>query len=145
MLCIERILKGLGVCAVSCHRDIYKAARTCLTDRSMAVRCAAAKVLDTQPHASVTNRMEKLIIICMFVKHVLLIDRNRFPFTADWREIHILLFIVNVYTTIQFIIILLPQNTYKMFSNMDCKLLYYFQLKEEAVQTLIILPFNKKD
>lgn len=57
MLCIERILKGLGVSAVSCHRDIYKAARTCLTDRSMAVRCAAAKVLDTLPHASITYDM----------------------------------------------------------------------------------------
>ncbi|XP_056332537.1 HEAT repeat-containing protein 5A [Danio aesculapii] len=45
MLCVERILKGLGVSAVSCHRDIYKAARTGLTDRSMAVRCAAAKCL----------------------------------------------------------------------------------------------------
>uniref|UniRef100_A0A673IR21 HEAT repeat-containing protein 5A n=1 Tax=Sinocyclocheilus rhinocerous TaxID=307959 RepID=A0A673IR21_9TELE len=41
----QYILKGLGVSAVSCHRDIYKAARTCLTDRSMAVRCAAAKCL----------------------------------------------------------------------------------------------------
>lgn len=57
MWCIERILKGLGVSAVSCHRDIYKAARTCLTDRSMAVRCAAAKVLNTQPHASLTNHI----------------------------------------------------------------------------------------
>lgn len=45
MLCVERILRGLGVSAVSCHRDIYKAARTGLTDRSMAVRCAAAKCL----------------------------------------------------------------------------------------------------
>uniref|UniRef100_A0A8C2G6A0 HEAT repeat-containing protein 5A n=1 Tax=Cyprinus carpio TaxID=7962 RepID=A0A8C2G6A0_CYPCA len=45
MLCIERILKGLGVSAVSSHRDIYKAARPCLTDRSMAVRCAATKCL----------------------------------------------------------------------------------------------------
>ncbi|XP_051578229.1 HEAT repeat-containing protein 5A-like isoform X2 [Myxocyprinus asiaticus] len=45
MLCIEKILKGLGVSAVSCQRDIYKAARTCLTDRSMAVHCAAAKCL----------------------------------------------------------------------------------------------------
>ncbi|KAG9268204.1 HEAT repeat-containing protein 5A isoform X1 [Astyanax mexicanus] len=45
MLCIEKILKGLGVSAVPCHRDIYKATRACLTDRSMAVRCAAAKCL----------------------------------------------------------------------------------------------------
>ncbi|CAJ1074884.1 HEAT repeat-containing protein 5A isoform X4 [Xyrichtys novacula] len=45
MLCLEKILRGLGVSAVSCHRDVYKAARACLTDRSMAVRCAAAKCL----------------------------------------------------------------------------------------------------
>lgn len=44
MLSLQNILKGLGAAAVPCHRDIYKAARTCLTDRSMAVRCAAAKV-----------------------------------------------------------------------------------------------------
>ncbi|XP_017331866.1 HEAT repeat-containing protein 5A isoform X5 [Ictalurus punctatus] len=45
MLCIEKILKGLGVSAMPCHRDIYKATRSCLTDRSMTVRCAAAKCL----------------------------------------------------------------------------------------------------
>ncbi|XP_062863467.1 HEAT repeat-containing protein 5A [Trichomycterus rosablanca] len=45
MLCVEKILKGLGVSAVPCHRDIYKATRSCLTDRSMTVRCAAAKCL----------------------------------------------------------------------------------------------------
>lgn len=44
MLSVEKILQGLGPSAVPCHRDIYKAARTCLTDRSLAVRCAAAKV-----------------------------------------------------------------------------------------------------
>ena len=44
MLSVEKLLRGLGVSAVPCHRDIYKAARTCLTDRSMAVRCAATKV-----------------------------------------------------------------------------------------------------
>ncbi|XP_066853344.1 HEAT repeat-containing protein 5A isoform X7 [Anser cygnoides] len=45
MLSLQNILKGLGAAAVPCHRDIYKAARSCLTDRSMAVRCAAAKCL----------------------------------------------------------------------------------------------------
>ncbi|XP_076835147.1 HEAT repeat-containing protein 5A isoform X2 [Brachyhypopomus gauderio] len=45
MLCIEKLLKGLGVSAAPCHRDVYKAARACLTDRSTAVRCAAAKCL----------------------------------------------------------------------------------------------------
>lgn len=48
MLSLEKILRGLGVSAVPCHRDIYKVARTCLTDRSLAVRCAAAKVTRLQ-------------------------------------------------------------------------------------------------
>nr|XP_006116426.1 HEAT repeat-containing protein 5A isoform X2 [Pelodiscus sinensis] len=45
MLSLQNILTGLGPAATPCHRDIYKAARSCLTDRSMAVRCAAAKCL----------------------------------------------------------------------------------------------------
>ena len=44
MLCLQRIIKGLGSAAQSFHRDIYKAVRGALQDRSMAVRCAAAKV-----------------------------------------------------------------------------------------------------
>uniref|UniRef100_H0X8A5 HEAT repeat-containing protein 5A n=1 Tax=Otolemur garnettii TaxID=30611 RepID=H0X8A5_OTOGA len=43
MLSLQNVLRGLGAAATPCHRDIYKAARSCLTDRSMAVRCAAAK------------------------------------------------------------------------------------------------------
>ncbi|XP_054545683.1 HEAT repeat-containing protein 5A isoform X3 [Talpa occidentalis] len=45
MLSLQNILNGLGAGATPCHRDVYKAARSCLTDRSMAVRCAAAKCL----------------------------------------------------------------------------------------------------
>ncbi|CAH6837479.1 HEAT repeat-containing protein 5A isoform X2 [Phodopus roborovskii] len=45
MLSLQSILTGLGAAGAPCHRDIYKAARSCLTDRSMAVRCAAAKCL----------------------------------------------------------------------------------------------------
>lgn len=45
MLSLEKILRGLGASALPCHRDVYKAARSCLTDRSLAVRCAAAKVM----------------------------------------------------------------------------------------------------
>lgn len=44
MLSLQTILNGLGAAATPCHRDVYKAAKSCLTDRSMAVRCAAAKV-----------------------------------------------------------------------------------------------------
>ncbi|ELK17059.1 HEAT repeat-containing protein 5A [Pteropus alecto] len=53
MLSLQNMLKGLGAAATPCHRDIYKAARSCLTDRSMAVRCAAAKcLLELQNEAS---------------------------------------------------------------------------------------------
>ncbi|XP_029807149.1 HEAT repeat-containing protein 5A isoform X5 [Suricata suricatta] len=45
MLSLQNILNGLGTAATPCHRDVYKAAKSCLTDRSMAVRCAAAKCL----------------------------------------------------------------------------------------------------
>lgn len=41
---MQKVLSGLGGAAASCHRDIYKNARSLLTDRSMAVRCAVAKV-----------------------------------------------------------------------------------------------------
>jgi hypothetical protein len=44
MLSLQNILNGVGAAAAPCHRDVYKAAKSCLTDRSMAVRCAAAKV-----------------------------------------------------------------------------------------------------
>ncbi|XP_029454843.1 HEAT repeat-containing protein 5A isoform X1 [Rhinatrema bivittatum] len=45
MSSLEKILNGLGAAAAPCHREIYKAARSCLTDRSLAVRCMAAKCL----------------------------------------------------------------------------------------------------
>lgn len=44
MLTLEKVVAGLGSAGSSCHKDIYKAARQAMTDRSMAVRCAAAKV-----------------------------------------------------------------------------------------------------
>ncbi|KAE8280440.1 HEAT repeat-containing protein 5B [Larimichthys crocea] len=45
LLSLQKVLSGLGGAAASCHRDIYKNARSLLTDRSMAVRCAVAKCL----------------------------------------------------------------------------------------------------
>ncbi|CAB1311701.1 unnamed protein product [Coregonus sp. 'balchen'] len=46
LLSLQKVLNGLGGAAASCHRDIYKNARSLLTDRSMAVRCAVAKALE---------------------------------------------------------------------------------------------------
>ncbi|XP_036928579.1 HEAT repeat-containing protein 5A isoform X7 [Acanthopagrus latus] len=67
MLSLEKILRGLGVSAVQCHRDVYKAARTCLTDRSMAVRCAAAKcLLELQREAAFlwSSELENVATLC---------------------------------------------------------------------------------
>ncbi|KAG9336358.1 hypothetical protein JZ751_002705 [Albula glossodonta] len=67
MQSVEKILRGLGVSAVSCHRDIYKAARVCLTDRSMAVRCAAAEcLLELQREAVFlwTSELENVATLC---------------------------------------------------------------------------------
>ncbi|XP_049451782.1 HEAT repeat-containing protein 5A isoform X1 [Epinephelus fuscoguttatus] len=67
MLSLEKILRGLGVSAMPCHRDVYKAARTCLTDRSMAVRCAAAKcLLELQREAAFlwTSELENVATLC---------------------------------------------------------------------------------
>ena len=40
----QRLLAGLGDGASAIHKDIYKLAKSCLTDKSMSVRCAAARV-----------------------------------------------------------------------------------------------------
>ncbi|KAM5129642.1 HEAT repeat-containing protein 5A [Mantella aurantiaca] len=67
MMSLERIVAGLGPSAASCHRDIYKAARSCLTDRSMSVRCATAQsLLALQNEASFmwTSDLESLVSLC---------------------------------------------------------------------------------
>ncbi|XP_067847513.1 HEAT repeat-containing protein 5A isoform X2 [Heptranchias perlo] len=67
MLSLQKVLSGQGAAAVACHRDIYKAARTCLTDRSMAVRCAASKCLLELQNEAVfmwTTELENVATIC---------------------------------------------------------------------------------
>ncbi|XP_060939458.1 HEAT repeat-containing protein 5A [Limanda limanda] len=67
MLSVEKLLRGLGVSALPWHRDIYKAARTCLTDRSMAVRCSASKVLLELQRDAVflwTSELENVATLC---------------------------------------------------------------------------------
>ena len=44
MLTLQKVIVGLGSAGGNCYKDVYKAARGCLTDRSMTVRCAAALV-----------------------------------------------------------------------------------------------------
>ncbi|XP_075700503.1 HEAT repeat-containing protein 5A isoform X2 [Rhinoderma darwinii] len=67
MLSLDRIVAGLGSSASSCHRDIYKAARSCLTDRSMSVRFATAQcLLALQNEASFMSGsdLESLVSLC---------------------------------------------------------------------------------
>ncbi|XP_071971491.1 HEAT repeat-containing protein 5A isoform X1 [Engystomops pustulosus] len=67
MLSLERIVAGLGSSASSCHRDIYKAARSCLTERSMSVRYATAQcLLALQNEASFMSGsdLESLVSLC---------------------------------------------------------------------------------
>ncbi|XP_044127665.1 HEAT repeat-containing protein 5A [Bufo gargarizans] len=67
MLSFERIVAGLGTSLSSCHRDIYKAARSCLMDRSMSVRCATAQcLLAIQNEASFMSGsdLESLVSLC---------------------------------------------------------------------------------
>ncbi|XP_055491112.1 HEAT repeat-containing protein 5B [Leucoraja erinacea] len=67
LLSLQKVLNGLGGAAASCHRDIYKNARSGLTDRSMAVRCAVAKCLLELQKESVfmwTTELENLATLC---------------------------------------------------------------------------------
>ncbi|XP_068424019.1 HEAT repeat-containing protein 5B isoform X2 [Clinocottus analis] len=67
LLSLQKVLCGLGGAAASCHRDIYKNARSLLTDRSMAVRCAVAKCLLELQNEAVfmwTTELENVATLC---------------------------------------------------------------------------------
>ncbi|CAH3014392.1 unnamed protein product [Porites evermanni] len=67
MLCLERVLRGLGSNGAMIHRDVYKAVRGALTDRSMSVRCAAAKCtleLMKQANFLYTSELENMTSTC---------------------------------------------------------------------------------
>ena len=44
MRTLQKLCAGMDSAAAGVHKDIYKVARHCMTDRVMAVRCAAAAV-----------------------------------------------------------------------------------------------------
>ncbi|XP_061141109.1 HEAT repeat-containing protein 5B [Syngnathus typhle] len=67
LISLQKVLNGLGGAAASCHRDIYKNARSLLTDRSMAVRCAVAKCLLELQNEAVfmwTTELENMATLC---------------------------------------------------------------------------------
>ncbi|XP_039288533.1 HEAT repeat-containing protein 5B isoform X2 [Nilaparvata lugens] len=67
MLTLEKVCCGMGSAISNMHKEIYKAARHCLTDRVMAVRCAASKcILEMLKHAPFlyTSELESLATLC---------------------------------------------------------------------------------
>eukprot|EP00073_Rattus_norvegicus_P010816 NP_001177993.1 HEAT repeat-containing protein 5B [Rattus norvegicus] len=67
LMSLRKVLTGLGGAAASSHRDIYKNARSLLTDRSMAVRCAVAKCLLELQNEAVfmwTAELENIATLC---------------------------------------------------------------------------------
>ncbi|XP_044910628.1 HEAT repeat-containing protein 5B isoform X2 [Felis catus] len=67
LMSLQKVLNGLGGAAASSHRDIYKNARSLLTDRSMAVRCAVAKCLLELQNEAVfmwTAELENIATLC---------------------------------------------------------------------------------
>uniref|UniRef100_H3B3B5 HEAT repeat-containing protein 5B n=1 Tax=Latimeria chalumnae TaxID=7897 RepID=H3B3B5_LATCH len=67
LMSLQKVLSGLGGAAASCHRDIYKNARSLLTDKSMAVRCAVAKCLLELQNEAVfmwTTELENIATPC---------------------------------------------------------------------------------
>uniref|UniRef100_G1KHM8 HEAT repeat-containing protein 5B n=1 Tax=Anolis carolinensis TaxID=28377 RepID=G1KHM8_ANOCA len=67
LMSLQKVLSGLGCAAASCHRDIYKNARSLLTDRAMAVRCAVAKCLLELQNEAVfmwTAELENVATLC---------------------------------------------------------------------------------
>ncbi|EEB14387.1 conserved hypothetical protein [Pediculus humanus corporis] len=67
MLTFEKVCAGMGNAISNVHKDIYKSARHCMTDRVMAVRSAAAKcLLEMLNHAPFlyTTELENLASLC---------------------------------------------------------------------------------
>lgn len=67
MITLEKVCSGMGTAISNVHKEIYKAARHCLTDRVMAVRCAAARcLLEMLNHAPFLylTELEGLATLC---------------------------------------------------------------------------------
>lgn len=56
----------MGSAITNVHKEIYKVSRHYLTDRVMAVRCAAAKVLVSTNEMLITRFFCLLAIICFY-------------------------------------------------------------------------------
>ncbi|XP_043481711.1 HEAT repeat-containing protein 5B isoform X2 [Leptopilina heterotoma] len=67
MSTLEKVCAGMGSAITNVHKEIYKVCRHCLTDRVMAVRCAAAKcLLEMLNHSPFlyTTEIESVATLC---------------------------------------------------------------------------------
>ncbi|XP_043232384.1 HEAT repeat-containing protein 5B-like isoform X2 [Amphibalanus amphitrite] len=67
MRTLQQLCAGMDSAAAGVHKDIYKVARHCMTDRVMAVRCAAAACLQEMiSHAPFlyTSELESVATLC---------------------------------------------------------------------------------
>ncbi|XP_051162515.1 HEAT repeat-containing protein 5B isoform X1 [Leptopilina boulardi] len=67
MYTLEKVCAGMGSAITNVHKEIYKVCRHCLTDRVMAVRCAAAKcLLEMLNHSPFlyTTEIESVATLC---------------------------------------------------------------------------------
>uniref|UniRef100_A0A1I8H4E4 HEAT repeat-containing protein 5B n=1 Tax=Macrostomum lignano TaxID=282301 RepID=A0A1I8H4E4_9PLAT len=66
---LERVVNGLGAAGSGCYKEIYKAAKNCLTaERHMHVRCAAARcMMALVQHAAFmyTTELESVVSLCL--------------------------------------------------------------------------------
>ena len=70
MLTLTKVVAGLGTAGGNTYKDIYKAAKGCMTDRSMTVRSAAAKVrleIDLEIFVSLFSLCLTTDQYCMFL------------------------------------------------------------------------------
>lgn len=67
MITLEKVCNGMDTAISNVHKEIYKATKTCLTDRVMPVRVAAAKcLLEMINHAPFlyTTELENMAALC---------------------------------------------------------------------------------
>lgn len=76
MSTLEKVIKGLGSAGNSTYKDVYKATKQCMTDRSMVVRFAAAKVSYRLKDGGGSLYRE------FFIQGILL---NRHQWVIDWK------------------------------------------------------------
>ncbi|XP_022329177.2 HEAT repeat-containing protein 5B-like isoform X3 [Crassostrea virginica] len=67
MSTLEKVIKGLGSAGNSTYKDVYKATKQCMTDRSMVVRFAAAKCMSQLVNEApfmYTSELETVCSLC---------------------------------------------------------------------------------